>query len=166
MHFSGVKKTLIVALVALAAAAGCSKGADGNTPPTGVTTIPVAFAGGTVTAEIASTTTQRQTGLMNRSAGSLAADAGMLFVFAVDQNPQFSAFYMANTNIPLSIAFIDANYKVVSVDDMAPNTTTLHMASGVFRYALEVNQGWLAAHNVKAGSTATFTVPSGIVISP
>ncbi len=145
---------------------GSSDKIAGTGPTPTATTIPVAFAGGTITAEIASTTTARNNGLKHRAAGSMATDAGMLFVFAVDQNPAVTAFYMDSTNIALSIAFLDANQKVVSIDDMAPNTLTNHFAAGNFRYALEVNQGWFATHNVKAGSTATFTVPTGIVISP
>ena len=160
----------LIAIAALTAACSRSDVTDPTTtPPPNPTlkTVTVSFgATANVVAEIASTTAQRNTGLMSRAAGSLAADAGMMFVFAVDQNPAFSGFYMLNTNIPLSIAFIDANNKVIFLDDMAPNTTTIHQAPSVYRYALEVNQGWFATHTVKVGSVASFTLPSGLVISP
>jgi uncharacterized membrane protein (UPF0127 family) len=166
-------RQMIKRIIAIAAFITACAGSD-VTDPTGTTPINPILTSMTVsfgttanlTAEIASTTVQRNTGLMNRPAGSLAIDAGMIFVFAVDQNPAFNGFYMLNTNIPLSIAFIDANNKVVFLDDMAPNTTTIHQAPSVYRYALEVNQGWFASHNVKVGSVAVFTVPAGIVISP
>ena len=157
----------IIAVAVFAAACSGSGVTDSKTTPPTVPTATVMFsATANVVAEIASTAAQRNTGLMNRPAGSLATDAGMIFVFAVDQNPTFSGFYMLNTNIPLSIAFIDANNKVIFIDDMAPNTTTIHQAPSVYRYALEVNQGWFATRNVKVGSVATFTLPAGIVISP
>jgi uncharacterized membrane protein (UPF0127 family) len=163
-----IKRIIAIAVLAAAAAAACSGsvGTDPAIPPT-LPSVSVSFgATANVSAEVASTTAQRNTGLMSRPATSLAADAGMMFVFAVDQNPAFNGFYMLNTNIPLSIAFIDANNKVIFIDDMAPNTTTIHQAPSVYRYALEVNQGWFATRNVKVGSVASFTLPAGIVISP
>jgi uncharacterized membrane protein (UPF0127 family) len=163
-----IKLIIAIAVLTAAAAAACS-GSAGTDPaihPT-LALVTVSFgATANVTAEIASTTAQRNIGLMNRAAGSMATDAGMMFVFGVDQNPAFTGFYMLNTNIPLSIAFIDANNKIIFIDDMAPNTTTVHQAPSVYRYALEVNQGWFATRNVKVGSVASFTLPAGIVISP
>jgi uncharacterized membrane protein (UPF0127 family) len=167
-----IKRIIAIAVFTAAAAAACSGSdvTDPTTPTPPNPTLPsvtVSFgATANVTAEIASTTAQRNTGLMSRPANSLTADAGMMFVFAVDQNPLFNGFYMLNTNIPLSIAFIDANNKVIFIDDMAPNTTTIHQAPSVYRYALEVNQGWFTSHNVKVGSVASFTLPAGIVVSP
>ena len=159
-------KRIIAVAVFTAACSGSGVTDSKTTPPTVPTATVMFSATASVVAEIASTTAQRNTGLMSRPAGSLGTDAGMLFVFAVDQNPAFSGFYMLNTNIPLSIAFIDANNKVIFIDDMAPNTTTIHQAPSVYRYALEVNQGWFATRNVKVGSVATFTLPAGLVISP
>jgi len=163
-----IKRLLAISLVTTACNGNIGTEPASTMPanPT-LTTMTVSFgATAIITAEIASTTQQRNTGLMNRSAGSLTADGGMMFIFAVDQNPAVNGFYMLNTNIPLSIAFIDANNKVISIDDMAPNTTTVHQAPSVYRYALEVNQGWFTTRNVKVGSVATFTLPAGIVISP
>ena len=163
-----IKRLIAIALVTTACSGNVGTETTAPTPPTPtLTTMAVSFgATATITAEIASTVQQRNTGLMNRAAGSLTADAGMMFIFAVDQNPAVNGFYMLNTNIPLSIAFIDANNKIISIDDMAPNTTTVHQAPSVYRYALEVNQGWFTTRNVKVGSVATFTLPAGIVISP
>ena len=65
--------------------------------------------------EVASTPETRATGLMNRF--SLRQDHGMLFVF---EAPQPLAFYMKNTYIPLSIAFVDARGRILNIEDMRP----------------------------------------------
>lgn len=132
------------------------------TPPdTVASSTAVIFGSDTVFAKIAATTGARDTGLMNVT--TLAANAGMLFVFADSTN---SGFWMQNTPLPLSIAFIDANMTVVNTDDMAPETLTPHYAARAYRFALEVNQGWFASHGVVAGSIVKFTLPAGTVSDP
>jgi uncharacterized membrane protein (UPF0127 family) len=154
-------RTLLCGLLVLVAA--CSKGDSTGPMPTPSAT--VTFAGGNITAEVAASAAARETGLMGRT--SLGAGAGMLFVFAADQQPLFSAFWMKNTSVPLSIAFIDASQRVINVKDMAPfDTVNLARATAPFRYALEVNQGWFATHGVTAGASASFNLPAGTVISP
>jgi uncharacterized membrane protein (UPF0127 family) len=96
--------------------------------------------------EIATTPASQQRGLMFRTA--LAEDAGMLFVYETDQE---LAFWMLNTSIPLSLAFLDSQGRIVQCVDMAPFDTTIHHSSGPVRYALEVNQGWFARHGVEVG---------------
>ena len=59
--------------------------------------------------------------------------------------------WMKNTNIPLSVAFIDAQGKVINVEDMAPHTETNHCTARNAMYALEANQGWFARHGVVPG---------------
>ena len=145
------------------AVAGCVTDNVGTAPVIGTTTN-VVFSGGTVTATVASTCSARSNGLKN--VASLGANAGMLFVFAETHDSLDVAFYMQDTPIPLSIAFIDSNFQVVSVDDMAAETLTQHKSKKPFRYALEVNLGWLAAHSVAAGSTVAFTVPAGTITDP
>jgi len=100
--------------------------------------------------EVASTPSERAEGLMGRKA--LAVDSGMLFDFGGDAN---AAFYMKNTSIPLSIAFIDSSGKVLSIRDMKPFDLTPIEPPGTYRYAIEVNQGWFAGHGIKPGVTAT-----------
>src|SRR5581483_2736884 len=119
---------------------------------------------GTVKAELATLAAQRSTGLMNRA--SIAADSGMLFVWAQDQSNQLVAFYMRNTHFDLSVAFLDASKRVINIEDMARDTETLHFAAAPFRYALEAPRGWFAAHGVAPGATATFTIPAGVLIDP
>jgi uncharacterized membrane protein (UPF0127 family) len=157
-----------VALASALVFAACSSGhslTQTLTPPDSVaTTTAVTFPGGVITAKIAATVTARDTGLMNVS--SLAANSGMLFVFGVDHDSTTVAFWMKNTPLPLSIAFIDSHMNVVNVDDMAAESLTLHYPRRAFRYALEVNQGWLASHGVVAGTIVQFTLPAGTIIDP
>ena len=104
--------------------------------------------GNKLTAEIAATTDHRTTGLMHRF--SLKPDHGMLFVFRESQ-PQ--AFWMRNTYIPLSIAFIAADGRIVSIDDMKPQTEDSHYSKGPALYALEMRKGWFAQRGIGPGAT-------------
>lgn len=99
-----------------------------------------------VQVEIADTDAERQTGLMGRTA--LAEDAGMLFVF--DQQRPLS-FWMKDTLIPLSIAYIDEGGAIVDIQDMQPLDETPHPSAAPARYALEVNQGFFEARGVQLG---------------
>ena len=100
-----------------------------------------------LTAEVAATDAQRMQGLMHRR--MLPENRGMLFVFSYSA-PQ--SFWMMNTYIPLSIAFIDENGAIVSIADMKPLTTDSHSSAKPAKYALEMNQGWFAKRGIKAGA--------------
>lgn len=101
-----------------------------------------------IQAEVAATERDRQTGLMNRK--SMPQQAGMLFVF---EQTALHCFWMKNTLLPLSIAFIDESGKIVSTTDMQPQTEESHCPSKPIRYALEMNQGWFRSHGVPVGAT-------------
>lgn len=88
-------------------------------------------------------------GLMGRE--SLAANSGMLFDFGEEVE---NAFYMKNTSIPLSIAFIGLDGKVLSIENMKPFDVTPVAPPGKYRYAVEVNQGWFSSNGIKAGTVA------------
>jgi len=96
--------------------------------------------------EIASTPQTRALGLMNRF--SLRTDHGMLFVF---ETPQPLAFYMKNTYVPLSIAFVDARGKILNVEDMRPLDESTHWSKGPALYAIEMRQGWFASRGIGPG---------------
>jgi hypothetical protein len=100
-----------------------------------------------LTAEVAATDPQRATGLMHRR--MLPENRGMLFVFPYSA-PQ--SFWMVNTYIPLSIAFIDENGAIVNIAGMKPLTTDSHSSTRPAKYALEMNRGWFAKRGIKAGS--------------
>lgn len=98
------------------------------------------------TVEVASTPETRETGLMNRF--SLRQDHGMLFVF---ESPQPLAFWMKNTYIPLSIAFVDGNGRILNIEDMRPQDESTHLSKGEALYAIEMRQGWFASKGIAAG---------------
>ena len=100
-----------------------------------------------VRAELANTYEGRMQGLMYRK--SLGANDGMLFVFTEDER---HCMWMKNTYVPLSVAFIDAKGRIVSIHDMEPQTETSHCAAGPSRYALEMNKGWFKSKGVAAGT--------------
>lgn len=99
-----------------------------------------------VVAEVAATPEQRSTGLMYRF--SLRPDHGMIFVFETAE-PQ--AFWMKNTFVPLSIAFIGSDGRIVNIADMAPQDERTHWSSGPAQYALEMRKGWFAEHAIAPG---------------
>jgi uncharacterized protein len=109
-------------------------------------TVDLSIAGHKVVAEIAATTDARTTGLMYRF--SLLPDHGMLFVFAA---PQPLSFWMRNTYVPLSIAFIGADGRILNIEDMAPRTDDPHPSRGVALYTLEMKKGWFADRDIRAG---------------
>ncbi len=100
-----------------------------------------------IRAEVAQSPEQRAIGLMNRP--SMGANDGMLFVFE-EANPQ--CFWMKNTLLPLSIAFIADDGSVVNIAEMKPQALDSHCSTKPVRYALEMNQGWFAKRGIKPGS--------------
>jgi uncharacterized membrane protein (UPF0127 family) len=108
--------------------------------------------------ETADAPEERSVGLMSRE--RLPEDQGMLFVF--EQEGQHT-FYMRNTLIPLSIAFIEGEGAVIEIEDMEPLTETLHSADEPYLYAIEANQGWFARNGIAAGSEVRIarTAPTG-----
>jgi len=133
-----------IVFVALAAVALSVVAAD---PATVVLpTTQLTINGKKITAEVASTPDERATGLMNRF--SLKPDTGMLFVF---ERPEPLSFWMKNTFVPLSIAFIGADSRILNIEDMAPQTETTHWSKGLALYALEMRKGWFAEKGIVAG---------------
>lgn len=103
-----------------------------------------------LTVEIVADPETRAEGLMHRD--SLGADRGMLFIYP-DIAPR--AFWMKNTRIPLSIAYIDAEGEIKRIADMKPLDTNKTPSLYPVKYALEVNKGWFEAHGVEAGHKVT-----------
>ena len=114
-----------------------------------------------VKAEIADDPAKRQKGLMERTA--LAENAGMLFVFNREQQ---LSFFMRNTLIPLSIAYIDDGGRIVDIQDMQPLDETPHPSAGPARYALEVNQGFFREHGVEVGDTVELPRQATSAVTP
>lgn len=133
-------------------------------PPTEATTpttqtIPLTIGEHVLEVELASTGEERARGLMFRE--SLPVDQGMLFVYP---NERILSFWMRNTSIPLSIAFLDADKRIINILDMQPFDETSHQSTSPAQYALEVNQGWFAERGIEAGALCDFTLPPDLII--
>jgi uncharacterized protein len=99
-----------------------------------------------IDAQVAITPEHRQIGLMWRK--SMPQSEGMLFVF---EQPAQQCFWMKNTLIPLTAAFLADDGSIVNLADMKPQTTDPHCSKQPVRYVLEMNQGWFAKKGLKAG---------------
>ena len=104
-----------------------------------------------VRVEIADNASERARGLMHRTA--LAENRGMLFVFRREER---LSFWMKDTLIPLSIAFMDSDGRIVDIQDMKPldDDPPSYVSARPARYALEVNQGFFEEHGVEVGDRA------------
>lgn len=100
-----------------------------------------------IDAQVASTPAQRNTGLMWRQ--SMPTNEGMLFVF---EQPAVQCFWMQNTLIPLTAAFVADDGTIVNLADMQPLSTQSHCSTAPVRYVLEMQQGWFGQRGLQAGS--------------
>jgi uncharacterized membrane protein (UPF0127 family) len=105
-----------------------------------------------IQAEVAQTPEQRTQGLMFRKV--MGANEGMLFIF---EQPSVQCFWMKNTLLPLSAAFIDDSGAVVNIADMKPESEQSHCSTKPVRFVLEMNQGWFAKRGVGPGATISGT---------
>jgi uncharacterized membrane protein (UPF0127 family) len=100
-----------------------------------------------IQAQVAATPAQRATGLMHRT--DMPVNEGMLFVF---EELASQCFWMKNTLLPLTAAFVADDGTIVNLADMKPQTTDSHCSEKPVRYVLEMNQGWFAKRGLKAGN--------------
>ena len=107
-----------------------------------------------ITVEIAETQEDQEKGLMGRE--SMAEDHGMLFVYDRDSK---KSFWMKNTKIPLSIAYIATDGTIREIYDMEPLSTRIVESRYSVRYVLEVNQGAFQRHGIKEGDKVEFIRP-------
>lgn len=105
-----------------------------------------------VIAEVALTELERNRGLMFRK--NLAEGKGMLFVFETDEKV---AFWMKNTSIPLSLAYLGSDGTILQILDLVPFSQDPRLSERSVRYALEVPQGWFAEVGLEAGDR--FEIP-------
>lgn len=97
--------------------------------------------------QLAVTSEQREIGLMFRK--EMPQNEGMLFVF---ESPTRLCFWMKNTQLPLTAAFVADDGTIVNLENMKPQTTDSHCSTKPVRFVLEMNQGWFAKKGVKPGS--------------
>jgi uncharacterized protein len=100
-----------------------------------------------IKAEVAQTPQEQATGLMWRT--EMGANDGMLFIFP---KAGVQCFWMKNTLIPLSIAFLDDQGEIVNIDDMKPRSEASHCSAKPVRHVLEMNAGWFQKRGLKSGS--------------
>jgi uncharacterized membrane protein (UPF0127 family) len=104
-----------------------------------------------IRAQVARSVNERATGLMHRA--DMPQHEGMLFVF---EQPSVQCFWMRNTLLPLSIAFLADDGSIVNIRDMKPlDEQTQHCSDKPVRYVLEMNQGWFAKRAIKPGFKLT-----------
>jgi len=118
-----------------------------DTPQTQLPRIKLQVGMFNIDTQVAQTPEQRSTGLMFRT--DMPAHEGMLFVF---EQPATQCFWMKNTLIPLTAAFVADDGSIVNLVDMKPQTTDSHCSAKPVRFVLEMNQGWFAKRGLKAGS--------------
>ena len=102
--------------------------------------------------EVAKTPAERAKGLMGRK--HLDREEGMFFIFETED---YHAFWMKNTLIPLSIAFMDRNGRIVEIADMKPLSLDSHSPSKPVLYALEMKQGWFSTNGIRVGDVVRFS---------
>ena len=108
-----------------------------------------------IEAEVAASFETRAIGLMNRP--EMAPQHGMLFIFTEDAT---HCMWMRNTLLPLSVAFLDGDGRIINIEQMQPRTEDNHCAARPARYALEMNLGWFAARGLKPGARIS-GIPKG-----
>lgn len=141
-----LRTALFAAALGGVSLAGCAQQA--------LTRVTLSAAGKPIAVEVARTDAERERGLMGRT--RLGQSEGMIFVFDRDEHLEF---WMKDTPLPLSIAFISAEGKILEIRDMQPFDTRTIRSRLSARYALEMNQGAFQRLGIVEGDVVTF--PSG-----
>ena len=118
----------------------------------GLMKIPIYIKDREILVEVAKTGEERAVGLMGRT--SLGKEEGMFFIF---EDEGIHGFWMKNTLLPLSIAFIDREGKIIWIADMQPLTLSTHNPPRPALYALEMNKGWFAKNGIQVGDIVRFS---------
>ncbi|HWQ39671.1 MAG TPA: DUF192 domain-containing protein [Burkholderiales bacterium] len=135
----------LAATAALLLAIGlCCPAPAGRADP--LLTYPLKIAGHSLRAEVAHTEPARLRGLMYRK--HLPENQGMVFIYPEAGR---QAMWMKNTFIPLSVAFIDAEGRILNIEEMSPHSEHAHASAGRAAYALEMNRGWFAKRGIRPG---------------
>jgi uncharacterized membrane protein (UPF0127 family) len=115
----------------------------------------ISLKGHTLSVELATIPSARHCGLSNRE--ELPKNQGMLFVYP-SARPR--TFWMKDTHIPLSIAFLEDSGEIINIQNMFPNQTDeRYTSSRPAKYVLEVNQGWFQAHGIEIGDKVEIKLP-------
>jgi uncharacterized membrane protein (UPF0127 family) len=137
-----MKKTIAAALAAFAVCMSAAQEPQMNLPR-----VKLAAGMHQIDAQVAAAPDQRMTGLMYRK--EMPQHEGMLFVF---EQPTQQCFWMKNTLLPLSTAFVADDGTIVNIEDMAPQTLNSHCSTKPVRFVLEMNKGWFAKKGIQPGA--------------
>ncbi|MDR2127667.1 MAG: DUF192 domain-containing protein [Burkholderiaceae bacterium] len=119
---------------------------DGSSPQLNLPRTQITVGMHRIDAQVAATPEQRQTGLMHRT--QMPQHEGMLFIF---EQPATQCFWMRNTLIALTAAFVQDDGVIANLQDMTPLSEAPHCSAKPVRYVLEMNQGWFASRHIQAG---------------
>jgi uncharacterized membrane protein (UPF0127 family) len=144
---ASTRRSLAAAWMALACLAGAVLPAHAQSVPQVLPTVQLSAGMHLIRAMVARSPDERGIGLMFRA--QMGANEGMLFIF---EEPAQQCFWMKNTLLPLSAAFVADDGTVVNIEDMKPMSTDSHCSTAPVRYVLEMHQGWFAKRGFKAGS--------------
>ena len=145
IHNNAMKYAL--AFLALALANLCAPAAAQEEPQLDLPRAKLSAGVYQISAQVAQTPNQRSTGLMFRK--EMPQAEGMLFIF---EQAGMQCFWMKNTLLPLTAAFVADNGEIVNLVDMQPHSEAPHCSTKPVRYVLEMNQGWFAKKSIKAGT--------------
>jgi uncharacterized membrane protein (UPF0127 family) len=152
---------LVIVALASILIVGCKKGPNASTPLTIETapalptkaqpklpTVKLWIGAEEMTAEMALNGIQQQTGMMFRT--NIAENEGMIFVFPY---PHRASFWMKNTPLPLSAAYISPEGVILEIHQLEPhNTNAVKAVSENIQYVLETSQGWFERHNIRTNT--------------
>jgi uncharacterized protein len=138
---------LLRLLATLSVIVGLATAAAQDGPQPRLPTVKLTAGMHVITAEVAATPATRSRGLMFRE--SLAPNHGMLFMF---EHKSTQCFWMRNTPLPLTIAFIEDDGTIVQLNDMKPKSDTGPCSEQPVRYALEMERGWFAKRGLAVGA--------------
>jgi uncharacterized membrane protein (UPF0127 family) len=143
---TSIKRLAVLALVGFVGLVSLGAQAQSGPQPK-LPTTPLTIGIHVVQAELAVTPEQQATGMMFRT--SMGTNEGMLFV---NDDAGVRCFWMRNTLVPLSIAFIADDGTIVNTADMEPRSEKSHCSAQPVRFALEMNLGWFAKRGIKPGA--------------
>ena len=145
MTFIKARSIALTVLAAWALAGPLAQAQDGPQPK--LETAQLTAGMHVIKAELAVTPTQQAIGMMMRT--EMGTNEGMLFV---NRDSGMRCFWMRNTLLPLSIAFIADDGSIVNIAEMQPRADESHCSAKPVRFALEMNKGWFAKRGLQAGS--------------
>jgi uncharacterized protein len=157
-HLNAMKWLVLIGLLSVMAAVGCGQNSPPPPPPTGpklpthaqanLPTIRLWLGAAEVSAELALTADQQQTGMMFRT--NLDENAGMIFPLPY---PTQASFWMTNCPLPLSAAYINPEGEILEIHELHANdaNSVVAEARNIY-YVLEVNQGWFDRHHIVPGT--------------